>query len=113
MHRHDRHLADAALSDRPAQRRPNVVALRFQPDLELTRAATTLGGAALIAAWALVPVLVFGTDPTLDPVTGLSSLLEDGTHETGGPYGERRGPGVETYIDLVLSKWRQVNRTAT
>jgi ABC-2 type transport system permease protein len=45
-----------------------LVALRFQPDLELTRAATTLGGAALIAAWALVPVLVFGTDPTLDPV---------------------------------------------
>jgi hypothetical protein len=52
-------------------------------------------------------------DPTLDPVTGLSSLLEDGTHETGGPYGERHGPGVRTYINLVLSKWRQVNRTAT
>src|SRR4051794_33924189 len=51
-------------------------------------------------------------DPTLDPVTGLSSLLEDGTHETGGPYGERRGPGVRTYIDLVLSKWKQVNRSA-
>ncbi|HCB03320.1 MAG TPA: hypothetical protein PLZ93_10755 [Nocardioides sp.] len=52
-------------------------------------------------------------DPTLDPVTGLSSLLEDGTHETGGPYGDRRGPGVRTYIDLVLSKWRQVNRATT
>lgn len=49
-------------------------------------------------------------DPTLDPVTGVSSLLEDGTHETGGPYGERRGPGVRTYIDLVVSTWRQVNR---
>jgi ABC-2 type transport system permease protein len=45
-----------------------LVTLRFQPDLELTRAATTLLGAVLIAAWALVPVLVFGTDPTLDPV---------------------------------------------
>jgi len=51
------------------------------------------------------------SDPTLDPVTGVSSLLEDGTHETGGPYGERRGPGVRTYIDLVVSRWEQVNRT--
>jgi hypothetical protein len=49
-------------------------------------------------------------DPTLDPVSGISSLLEDGTHETGGPHGHRRGPGVRTYIDLVVSKWEQVNR---
>lgn len=49
-------------------------------------------------------------DPTLDPVTGISSLLEDGTHETGGPHGHRRGPGVRTYVRLVLSKWKQVNR---
>ena len=49
------------------------------------------------------------SDPTLNPVTGISSLLEDGTHETGGPHGERRGPGVRTYIRLVLSKWKQVN----
>lgn len=48
-------------------------------------------------------------DPTLDPVTGVSSLLEDGTHETGGPHGDRRGPGVRTYIRLVVSKWNQVN----
>jgi hypothetical protein len=52
------------------------------------------------------------SDPTLNPVTGVSSLLEDGTHETGGPYGERRGPGVRTYIDLVLSRWNQVNRAS-
>jgi hypothetical protein len=51
-------------------------------------------------------------DPTLNPVTGVSSLLEDGTHETGGPRGERRGPGVKTYIDLVVSKWEQVNGQA-
>jgi hypothetical protein len=48
-------------------------------------------------------------DPTLDPVTGVSSLLEDGTHETGGPHGDRRGPGVRTYIDLVVSAWERVN----
>ena len=52
------------------------------------------------------------SDPTLNPVTGVSSLLEDGTHETGGPYGERRGPGVRTYIDLVVSRWEQVNRSS-
>ena len=39
-----------------------------------------------------------------------ASLLEDGTHETGGPHGHRRGPGVRTYIHLVRSKWKQVNR---
>jgi hypothetical protein len=48
-------------------------------------------------------------DPTLDPVTGISSLLEDGTHQTGGPHGIRPGPGVRTYVDLVVSKWESVN----
>jgi hypothetical protein len=48
-------------------------------------------------------------DPTLNHVTGISSLLEDGTHESGGPHGKHRGPGVDTYIDLVVSTWEQVN----
>ena len=50
------------------------------------------------------------SDPTLDPVTGRSSLLEDGTHQTGGTHGHRPGPGVDTYIDLIVSKWQRVNR---
>jgi len=49
-------------------------------------------------------------DPTLDPVTGESSLLEDGTHQTGSTHGQDPGPGVDTYIDLIVSKWEQVNR---
>ena len=49
------------------------------------------------------------TDPTLDPVSGTSSLLEDGTHQTGSPHGDTRGPGEATYVDLVVSKWRLVN----
>ena len=49
-------------------------------------------------------------DPTLDPVTGESSLLEDGTHQTGSTHGDRPGPGVDTYIDLIVRKWEQVNR---
>jgi hypothetical protein len=48
-------------------------------------------------------------DPTLDPVTGTSSLLEDGTHQTGSPHGHRSGPGVKTYVGLIISKWLEVN----
>ncbi len=50
------------------------------------------------------------SDRTLDPVTGESSLLLDGTHQTGSTHGEKPGPGVDTYIDLVVSKWARVNR---
>jgi hypothetical protein len=50
------------------------------------------------------------SDPTLDPVTGQSSLLIDGTHQTGNTHGEAPGPGVDTWIDLVVSKWAKVNR---
>ena len=42
--------------------------------------------------------------------TGKSSLLEDGTHQTGGTHGQDPGPGVDTYIDLIVSKWERVNR---
>lgn len=44
-----------------------LVSLRFLPELEASRAALTLGGALLVLAWAVVPVVAFGTDPTLDP----------------------------------------------
>jgi hypothetical protein len=50
------------------------------------------------------------SDPTLDPVTGVSALLMDGTHQTGNTHGEAPGPGVDTWIDLVVSKWAKVNR---
>jgi hypothetical protein len=52
------------------------------------------------------------SDPTLKdhPVTGVCSLLEDGTHETGSPYRLKKpGPGVDTWIDMVVSKWERVN----
>jgi hypothetical protein len=49
-------------------------------------------------------------DKTLDPVTGESSLLEDGTHQTGSTHGQKPGPGVDTYIELIVSKWERVNR---
>lgn len=50
------------------------------------------------------------SDPTLDPVSGTSDLLEDGTHETGSPHGDTPGgSGSQTYVDLVLDKWEAVN----
>ncbi len=52
-------------------------------------------------------------DPTFDPVTGTSSLLEDGTHQTGSPHGDTAGPGSKTYVDLILDKWAQVNGEPT
>jgi ABC-2 type transport system permease protein len=44
-----------------------LVVLRVQPDAGRAATAVVLGGSALVAAWALLPVLLFGTDPTLDP----------------------------------------------
>ncbi len=44
------------------------------------------------------------SDPTLDPRTGGSSLLEDGTHQTGSTHGQDPGPGVDTYIDLIVTQ---------
>jgi hypothetical protein len=52
-------------------------------------------------------------DRTLDPVTGTSSLLEDGTHPTGSPHGDTKGPGTETFAGLILAKWAQVNGAPT
>lgn len=42
-------------------------------------------------------------DPTLNQKTGVSKLLEDGTHQTGLPYGPE-GIGVETYVRLIEEK---------
>ena len=44
-----------------------LVVLRFRDDLPLTEAVLVIGGAGLVLGWALLPVLLFGTDPTLDP----------------------------------------------
>lgn len=46
------------------------------------------------------------SDPTLNTVTGISSLLEDGTHQSGGVRAkiDPNGAGVDTYIDLILNK---------
>lgn len=44
-----------------------LVALRFVDDPSLSRTVVTVGGSALTLGWAVVPVLTYGLDQTLDP----------------------------------------------
>ena len=44
-----------------------LVALRAQADVELARTVVVVGGSALWPGWALLPIILFGVDPTLDP----------------------------------------------
>ena len=44
-----------------------LVALRLNPDADLARTVVVIAGAALVAGWAVLPLVLFGTDPTLDP----------------------------------------------
>lgn len=44
-----------------------LVGARTASDTTLVSAILTLAGAGLLLAWVLVPIMAFGTDPTLDP----------------------------------------------
>jgi len=44
-----------------------LVALRFSLPSELSRTAVTIGGSAVTLAWAVLPVIAYGIDETLDP----------------------------------------------
>ena len=45
-----------------------LIALRFdEPSAGISGPVVTIGGAVLILAWAVVPMLAYGTDPTMDP----------------------------------------------
>jgi ABC-2 type transport system permease protein len=44
-----------------------LVALRVRGDVDTVHTVVVLGGTAVMAGWALLPVVLFGTDPTLDP----------------------------------------------
>lgn len=44
-----------------------LVALRLAPDPRPGGALVTVVGSVLVLAWVVVPLFVFGTDPTLDP----------------------------------------------
>jgi ABC-2 type transport system permease protein len=44
-----------------------LIALRFAPPSDVARIAITVGGSALTLGWAIVPMIAFGVDQTLDP----------------------------------------------
>ncbi|MEO6144276.1 MAG: hypothetical protein ABIP19_09885, partial [Dermatophilaceae bacterium] len=50
-----------------AQGMAALIALRFALPSESARVAITIGGSAVTLGWALLPVIAYGTDETLDP----------------------------------------------
>jgi ABC-2 type transport system permease protein len=79
-----------------------LVTLRAQGDLELARTAVVISGAALVAGWALLPILLFGVDPTLDPTRFATFAVRERTLAIGLVVTALVGlPGVATTV-LVL-----------
>ena len=81
-----------------------LVAFRFQSDIGLVRTVLTLGGAALVVGWAVVPVLVFGTDPTLDPGRFATFAVPERQLALGLAAGGLVGlPGAATLLVVLAS----------
>jgi ABC-2 type transport system permease protein len=79
-----------------------LVALRAQGDVELARSAVVTVGAALVAGWALLPIMLFGVDPTLDPTRFATFAIRERTLATGLVLSALVGlPGLATVL-LVL-----------
>lgn len=60
-----------------------LVGVRLSGDPDLLRTALVLGGSALVLGWALLPVLLFGTDPTLDPTRFATFAVPERTLAVG------------------------------
>jgi ABC-2 type transport system permease protein len=79
-----------------------MVTLRAQGDLSLARTAVVLTGAGLVAGWALLPILLFGVDPTLDPSRFATFAVRERTLAIGLVLSALVGlPGLATTL-LVL-----------
>ena len=79
-----------------------LVTLRSQGDIALARSAVVLAGAGLMAGWALLPILLFGVDPTLDPTRFATFAVRERTLAVGLVLTALVGlPGVATTL-LVL-----------
>ena len=80
-----------------------LVALRLHADLSTTRTVVILGGAGLMAGWALLPGGLFGIDPTLDPVRFATYAVPERTLALGLALTGLVGlPGLGTVV-LVLA----------
>ncbi|GAB3447071.1 hypothetical protein GCM10027517_30330 [Phycicoccus ginsengisoli] len=60
-----------------------LVGVRLSDDPELLRTVLVIGGSALVAGWALLPVVLFGTDPTLDPARFATFAVPERTLAVG------------------------------
>jgi ABC-2 type transport system permease protein len=79
-----------------------LITLRAQSDLELSRTVLVVGGSALVASWALLPIILFGVDPTLDPTRFATFAIRERTLAVGLVLTALIGlPGVATVL-LVL-----------
>ena len=81
-----------------------LVTLRLEGDAELTRTIVTIGGAGLVAGWGLLPVVLFGVDPTLDPTRFATFAVRERTLAVGLLIGALIGlPGVGTVLVVLGS----------
>jgi ABC-2 type transport system permease protein len=88
-----------------------LISLRVQGDVDLARSAVVLAGAGLMAGWALLPLLLFGVDPTLDPTRFATFAVRERTLAIGLVLTALVGlPGVATTL-LVLGSVVTGSRT--
>jgi ABC-2 type transport system permease protein len=88
-----------------------LISLRVQGDVDLARSAVVLAGAGLMAGWALLPLLLFGVDPTLDPTRFATFAVRERTLAVGLVLTALVGlPGVATTL-LVLGSVVTGSRT--
>lgn len=79
-----------------------LVALRAQGDLELSGSVVVVAGSALVAGWSVLPIILFGVDPTLDPTRFATFAVRERTLAVGLVLSALVGlPGVATVL-LVL-----------
>lgn len=87
--------------------------LRAQGDLELSRTVVVVTGAALITGWTLLPIVLFGVDPTLDPSRFATFAVRERTLALGLALTALVGlPGVATTLvvlgTVVAGSWSVV-----
>jgi ABC-2 type transport system permease protein len=79
-----------------------LAAVRFQGDVELSRTVVVVGGSGLMAGWAVLPIILFGVDPTLDPTRFATFAVRERTLAVGLVLTALVGlPGLATVL-LVL-----------
>lgn len=60
-----------------------LVAVRVQGDVEFSRTVVVILGSALMAGWSVLPIILFGVDPTLDPTRFSTFAVRERTLAVG------------------------------